>query len=122
MRSMFLWFISYLVYGVLLQQPKWNKTGVLDKLRVSEEVTFNLRFERIGFPGGSDDKDSTCNVEDPGLIPGSGRCPAEGNGNHFSILAWRIPRTEERGRLQSMGTLLSTSHFHFYFERVVWQC
>lgn len=56
MRSMFLWFISYLVYGVLLQQPKWNKTGVLAKLRVSEEVTFNLRFERVGLLGGSDDK------------------------------------------------------------------
>ena len=56
MRSMFLWFTSYLVYGVLLQQPKWNKTGVLAKLRVSEEVTFNLRFERVGFPGGSDER------------------------------------------------------------------
>ena len=49
-------------------------------------------------------KESTCNVEDPGLIPGSGRCPAERTGNHFSILAWRIPRTEELGRLQSMGS------------------
>ena len=24
--------------------------------------------------------------------------------NHFSILAWRIPRTEEPGRLLSMGS------------------
>ena len=33
------------------------------------------------FPGGSDGKESACNVEYPGLIPGSGRSPGEGNGN-----------------------------------------
>ena len=27
----------------------------------------------------------------------------EGTATHSSILAWRIPRTEEPGRLQSMG-------------------
>ena len=27
----------------------------------------------------------------------------EGMATHFSILAWRIPRTEEPGGLQSMG-------------------
>ena len=37
------------------------------------------RFE--DFPGGSDGKASACNVGDPGLIPGSGRSPGEGNGN-----------------------------------------
>ena len=30
------------------------------------------------FPGGSDGKESACNVEDPGVIPGSGRSPGEG--------------------------------------------
>ena len=33
------------------------------------------------FPGGSDGKASTCNTRDPGLIPGLGRFPGEGNGN-----------------------------------------
>ena len=33
-----------------------------------------------GFPGGSDGKESTCNVEDLGLTPGLGRFPGEGNG------------------------------------------
>ena len=32
-------------------------------------------------PGGSDSKASACNAGDPGLIPGSGRSPGEGNGN-----------------------------------------
>ena len=33
-----------------------------------------------GFPGGSDGKESACNVGDSGLIPGSGKSPEEGNG------------------------------------------
>ena len=58
----------------------------------------------MGFPGGSDSKESTCNAGDPDLIPGSERSPGEGNGKtHSSILAWRIPWTEEPGGLQSMG-------------------
>ena len=56
-----------------------------------------------GFPGGSAGKESACNAGDLGLIPGSGRKPGEGNG-YSSILGWRIPWTEEPGRLQSMGS------------------
>ena len=33
----------------------------------------------LGFPGGSDGKESTCNVADLGSIPGLGRSPGEGN-------------------------------------------
>ena len=33
-----------------------------------------------GFPGGSDSKESACNVGDLGSIPGLGRSPGEGNG------------------------------------------
>ena len=47
-----------------------------------------------------------------GSVPGSGRFPGVGNGNCYSILASRIPWTEEPGGLQSMGlqsqTRLST--------------
>ena len=32
-----------------------------------------------------------------------GRSPTEGNDYHSSILAWKIPRTEEPGGLQSIG-------------------
>ena len=35
----------------------------------------------LGFPGGSDSKESTCREGDLGSIPGSGRSPGEGNGN-----------------------------------------
>ena len=33
-----------------------------------------------GFPGGTDGKESACNVADQGLIPGLGKSPGEGNG------------------------------------------
>ena len=35
----------------------------------------------IGFPGGSDGKESACNAGDLGLIPGPGRSSEEGNGS-----------------------------------------
>ena len=67
------------------------------------------------FHGTSDGKESVCNEGDLDLIPRLGRSPGEGNGyplqysclekgmvTHSSILAWRIPWTEEPGRLQSM--------------------
>ena len=34
-------------------------------------------------PGGSDDRESTCNVEDRGAIPRLGRYTGEGNGNPY---------------------------------------
>ena len=34
-----------------------------------------------GLSGGSDGKESACNAEDPGLIPGLGRYPGGGHGN-----------------------------------------
>ena len=35
----------------------------------------------MGFPGGSDGRESACNAGDPGSIPGSGIFPGERNGN-----------------------------------------
>ena len=35
----------------------------------------------LGFPGGSDGKESTCNVGDLGSIPELGRSPGGGHGN-----------------------------------------
>ena len=34
----------------------------------------------MGFPGGSDGKESACSAGDPGALLGSGRAPGEGNG------------------------------------------
>ena len=49
----------------------------------------------VGFPDGSDSKESACNAGDPGSIPGWGDPLEKGMTIHSSILAWRIPRTEE---------------------------
>ena len=57
----------------------------------------------MGFPGGSDGKESACSVGDPGSIPGLGRSPGEGN-THSSILAWKIPWPEEPSGRWSMGS------------------
>ena len=72
-----------------------------------------------GFPDGSVGKESTCNAGgtgDAGLISGLGRSPGEGNATHPSILAWKIPWTEEAGRLKSMG-LQRTGHGWAHTER-----
>ena len=45
-----------------------------------------------GFPGGSDGKESTCNVGDLGLISGLGRSLEKGTATHSSILAWKFHR------------------------------
>ena len=56
-------------------------------------------------------KNLSANAGDVGLIPGVGRSPGEGSGNHSSILSWRSPWTEEPGGLQSMGWQRVRSNF-----------
>ena len=41
-------------------------------------------------------------VRDASSIPGSGKPLEEGMATHSSILAWRIPWTEEPGRLHTV--------------------
>ena len=57
----------------------------------------------MGFPGGSEGKSSAYNVGD--LVRSLGwEDPLEKEmATHSSILAWKIPWTEEPGRLQSIG-------------------
>ena len=56
-----------------------------------------------GFPGSSEVKESACNALDLDLILGWEDTLEKGMATHSSILAWRIPWTEEPGRLQAMG-------------------
>ena len=84
------------------QEPRWNT-----QIRDSRGVQFQRRgrlwysLEKwqvatikktgrlagshlcLGRPGGSDGKESICNVGDLGSIPGSGRSPGGGNGNRL---------------------------------------
>ena len=57
------------------------------------------------FPDSSVGKESACNAGGPGSIPGSGSTLEKEMATHSSTLAQRSPRTEEPGRLQTMGSL-----------------
>ena len=79
----------------------------------SQNITFPLtprgfmvatHIEPWVFLHSSVSKESACNAGDPGSIPVLGRSPGERSGTHSSILAWKIPWTEEPGGLQSMGS------------------
>ena len=59
----------------------------------------------LGFPGGSDGKESTCNMGDLGSIPGLGRSPGGREWQPTPVfLPGGYPWTEEPGGLQSMGS------------------
>ena len=64
----------------------------------------------MGCPGGSGGKESACNIGDLGLIPGLEDALEKGMATLSSILAWRIPWTEE----PHMGHKESdrTTHIH----------
>ena len=53
----------------------------------------------LGFPDGSDGKESACNAGDPGSIPGSGRCPGEENG--YSLQHSCLENSTDRGAWQA---------------------
>ena len=57
-----------------------------------------------GFPGGSIGKESACNAGDQVQSLGGEDALEKGVATHSSIFAWRIPWTEEPGRLWSMGS------------------
>ena len=62
-------------------------------------------YKNMGFPSGSDSKESTCNMEDLGLIPGLGRSPGGWHGNPLQYFCLDNPM--DRGAwegLQSMGS------------------
>ena len=70
------------------------------------------------FPGGLEGKVSACNVGDPGLIPGSGRSPGEGNGNPLQYSCLENPM--DRRKLVGYSPwgpkeLDTTEWLHFYF-------
>ena len=60
------------------------------------------------FLGGSEVKNPLANAGDTGLIPGSRRFPWRRKWQ--PTLAWKIPWTEEPGRLQSMGVTKRVRH------------
>ena len=64
----------------------------------------------MGIPGGLVVENPPANAGDVGSIPGLGKSPGKGNGNS-SILAWKVPWTEEPGGLQSMESQKSQNTY-----------
>ena len=73
---------------------------------------------KMGFPGGSDGKESTGNVGNLGMIPGLGRSPGGGHGNPFqypglenphgqrSLVAYSPQGHKESDRTEQLTLLL----------------
>ena len=77
------WIIAFMEFsrqeywsGLSFPSPGDLNPRVGQTWRPHTKLTLNL-----GLPGGSDGNESACNAGDPGLIPGLGRSPGEGNGN-----------------------------------------
>ena len=76
---------------------------------------FLLQFEKKeieGFLGGSEVKESACNVGDLGSIPGLGRSPGEGNGNPFQCSCLENPMD---GGAKSQTQLTDFTSLHFWW-------
>ena len=74
--------------------------------RKQNEARFSGIFENIELPRWLGGNESTCqsgDARDMSWISGVERPPGRGMATHSSILAWKIPRAEEPGGLESMG-------------------
>ena len=96
-----LWPAQYIILNFVFRTniSSWDwSSETLDKLPIKKP---SLRIFS-GFSGGSGGKESACQCRDAGSIP-SWEDPLEkGMATHSSILAWRIPWTEDPSGLQSM--------------------
>ena len=61
----------------------------------------------LGFPGGSDGKESAHNAGDLSLIPGLGRSPGEGNGNPLQYSCLENPKDRGVWRATAHGVAKS---------------
>ena len=71
-----------------------------------------LLFTRLGFPGGSAGKESTCNAGDLGLIPRSGRSLRERKGYPLQYSGLENAMGHIVHRVAKSWTQLSDFHFH----------
>ena len=73
-------------------------------VKLSQDLLSNL-----GFPGGSDNKESACNAGDSGSTLGQEEPLGKGMATHSSILAWRIPYLHVTNIMGSVGEVFSVA-------------
>ena len=77
----------------------------LKKEQYHTPIFLVFKMQIIKFPGGSDGKESVCNIGDPGLqSPGLGRSPGAGNG--YSLQYSCLENPKDRGAWQAMAMSL----------------
>ena len=91
---------------------------ILYQLSHTRKALYEKNYTHItlGFPGGSDGKESACNVGDLGLIPGLGRSPGERKG--YPLQYSGLENSMDcivRGVAKSQ-TRQSDFHFHYLLE------
>ena len=93
----------WLKFWVLCPSPNFPLSPVVFSVSICTKSWLfrNIRHHRV-IAGGSDGKESACNAGNLGSIPGLGRSLDKGMATNSSILAWKIPWTEEPGGLQFM--------------------
>ena len=103
---LFNFYAEYIMWNAGLDewQAEIKTAGKNINLRYADDTTLMAEAEEE-LPCGSDGEETSCNVGDPGSIPGSGRSPGEGKWQPTSYSCLENARDEEPGRLQSIGSL-----------------
>ena len=102
------------------RKQRGTKKSLLMRVKEeSEKPSLKLSIVKtkiLGFPGCSDDKESACKAWVPGLIPGLGRSPGEGNANphQYSCLENSMDRgtwwATFHGVAKSQTQLMTSTH------------
>ena len=81
-----------MIFNIMLFKQFHIKMPLLILVYFLNKAAKNFKYAKrvMGFPCGSDGKESACNEGEPALIPESGRFPEKGMVTHSSVLAWKI--------------------------------
>ena len=75
--------------------------------KIISALTILITIALMGFPGGSDGKESACNAGDLGSTPGLGRSSGEGNGNPLEYSCLKNPMDRGAWRPTAHGVAKS---------------
>ena len=100
---------------LVMDRKAWRAAvhGVAEsRTRLSDWTELNWD-SGLGFPGGSDGKESACNAGNLGLIPGLGRSPGGGHGNPLQYSCLENPMDRGAWRFIVHG-VSKKSYIHFF--------